>query len=72
MIFHPNTPNTVTLKHRTTLNCEDCLNSVADPDNVNQATNSVFEIHKTKANKANAEYKKKILKKKRYMELDII
>uniref|UniRef100_A0A2S2NCQ6 DUF7869 domain-containing protein n=1 Tax=Schizaphis graminum TaxID=13262 RepID=A0A2S2NCQ6_SCHGA len=38
--------------------CEDCLNFVADPDNVNQATNSVLELHKIKANKANAEYKK--------------
>jgi len=34
------------------------LNFIADPDNVNQATNSVLELHKTKANKANAEYKK--------------
>ncbi|XP_060881369.1 uncharacterized protein LOC132952892 [Metopolophium dirhodum] len=38
--------------------CEDCLSFVADPDDVNQATNSVLELHKTKANKANAEYKK--------------
>jgi len=38
--------------------CEDCLHFVADPDDVNQATNSVLELHKTKANKANAEYKK--------------
>lgn len=38
----------------------DCLtlNIVPDPDTVSQATNSALELHKTKAFKANAEYKK--------------
>lgn len=66
------TYKTTLKRHNVSLNqpkaddCEDCLNFVADPDYVNQATNSVLELHKTKANKANAEYKKDSREEKNY------